>query len=127
VPRSFGAPAVGNTWSAPYATFEAFPVAGEISASRHDLGMSKSELSPSVQRRRLVDRYQVSQAIHVAAVLGIADRLGDGARSNDELATEIGADGAGALPLAMRAGGCRRFAPRGGPLCAYDAGGLLAL
>jgi O-methyltransferase domain/Dimerisation domain len=37
--------------------------------------------------RRLVDGYQVSQAIHVAAALGIADLLADGPRTADDLAT----------------------------------------
>jgi hypothetical protein len=41
---------------------------------------------PSVALRRLVNGYQVTQAIHVAAVLGIADLLGDGPRTSDELA-----------------------------------------
>jgi hypothetical protein len=35
---------------------------------------------------RLVNGYQVSQAIHVAAVLGIADLLEDGPRTSDDLA-----------------------------------------
>ena len=41
---------------------------------------------PSVVLRRLVNGYQVTQAIHVAAVLGIADLLADGPRTSDELA-----------------------------------------
>jgi hypothetical protein len=36
---------------------------------------------PTVTLRRLVNGYQVTQAIHVAAVLGIADLLADGRRS----------------------------------------------
>src|SRR5205807_5734469 len=36
--------------------------------------------------RRLVNGYQVSQAIHVAATLGIADLLKDGPRASDDLA-----------------------------------------
>ena len=42
---------------------------------------------------RLVNGYQVSQAIHVAAELGIADLLAEGARSSDDLAAAAGADG----------------------------------
>jgi hypothetical protein len=45
---------------------------------------------PSVALRRLVNGYQVSQAIHVAAKLGIADLLGDGPRGSDELAVATG-------------------------------------
>jgi len=43
-------------------------------------------LSNAAELRRLVNTYQLSQAIHVAAVLGIADLLADGPRSSDELA-----------------------------------------
>src|SRR3954449_1927835 len=35
---------------------------------------------------RLVNGYQISQALHVAASLGIADLLASGARTSDELA-----------------------------------------
>ena len=38
--------------------------------------------------RRLVNGYQVTQAIHVAATLGIADLLRDGPLASDELAAE---------------------------------------
>lgn len=47
--------------------------------------------SRSAVLRRLVNGYQVTQAIHVAAVLGIADLLGDGPRSSDDLAAASGA------------------------------------
>jgi hypothetical protein len=47
-------------------------------------------LSKAAELRRLVNSYQLSQAIHVAAVLGIADLLADGPRSSDELAEETG-------------------------------------
>jgi hypothetical protein len=41
---------------------------------------------PTMALRRLVNGYQVTQAIHVAATLGIADLLRDGPRSSAELA-----------------------------------------
>ena len=41
---------------------------------------------PAEALRRLVDGYQVSQAIHVAATLGIADLLEAGPRTSDDLA-----------------------------------------
>ncbi|MDX6438189.1 MAG: hypothetical protein QOF45_772 [Gaiellaceae bacterium] len=41
---------------------------------------------------RLVNGYQFSQAIHVAATLGIADLLAGGARTSDDLSDEAGAD-----------------------------------
>jgi O-methyltransferase/methyltransferase family protein len=47
--------------------------------------------SPSVILRRLVNGYQASQAIHVAATLGVADHLADGPRTSDELADAVGA------------------------------------
>jgi hypothetical protein len=46
---------------------------------------------PAVALRRLVNGYQVTQAIHVAASLGIADLLRDGPRGSDELAGETAA------------------------------------
>jgi hypothetical protein len=48
--------------------------------------MDQTSLRPSLALRRLVNGYQVTQAIHVAAVLGIADLLADGPRSSDDLA-----------------------------------------
>jgi hypothetical protein len=41
---------------------------------------------------RLINGYYVTQAIHVAASLGIADLLADGTRTSDDLAHEAGAD-----------------------------------
>lgn len=52
--------------------------------------------------RRLVNGYQVTQAIHVAAVLGIADLLADGPRRSDDLAGATGAH-PGALYRLLRA------------------------
>jgi hypothetical protein len=40
--------------------------------------------------RRLVNAFQISQALHVAAVLGIADLMADGAQASDELAEATG-------------------------------------
>ena len=47
-------------------------------------------MSKAAELRRLVNSYQLSQAIHVAAVLGIADLLADGPRSSDDLAEATG-------------------------------------
>ncbi|HEX6743188.1 MAG TPA: methyltransferase [Solirubrobacteraceae bacterium] len=44
--------------------------------------------TPTVALRRLTNGYQVTQAIHVAATLGIADLLRDGPRDSDALAQE---------------------------------------
>lgn len=48
--------------------------------------MKHDALRPSLALRYLVNGYQVTQAIHVAAVLGIADLLADGPRRSDDLA-----------------------------------------
>jgi hypothetical protein len=47
--------------------------------------------APSVELMRLANGFQVSQAIHVAATLGIADHLKDGAKSSEQLALLTGA------------------------------------
>lgn len=48
--------------------------------------MDHDVLRPSLALRRLVNGYQVTQALHVAAVLGIADLLADGPQSSDQVA-----------------------------------------
>ena len=45
---------------------------------------------PATTIRRMVEGYQVSQAIHVAATLGIADLLADASRTSDDLAAVTG-------------------------------------
>jgi len=49
-------------------------------------------VSAAAELRRLVNGYQVSQAIHAAATLGIADLLADGPRASDDLAAATGTD-----------------------------------
>lgn len=56
----------------------------------------------AVQLRRLINGYQVSQALHVAAVLGISDALADGPRTVHELASSVGAH-EGSLHRLLRA------------------------
>src|SRR2546430_15837633 len=53
--------------------------------------MSGEEQRPANALRQLIDGYQVSQALHAAAVLGIADLLEDGPRTSDDLAARTGA------------------------------------
>jgi O-methyltransferase domain/Dimerisation domain len=48
--------------------------------------MHHDDETPTVALRRLTNGYQVTQAIHVAATLGIADLLREGPRGSDELA-----------------------------------------
>lgn len=55
-----------------------------------------SELNPATSQawltmRRLVDGFQVSQAVHAVAALGIADLLADGPRGVEDLAARVGA------------------------------------
>jgi hypothetical protein len=52
--------------------------------------MTASEQSPRDALWRMTNAYQVSQAIHVAASLGVADHLRDGPRSVEELAAATG-------------------------------------
>lgn len=54
--------------------------------------MTKGDVRPSLALKRLVDGYQMSQAIHVAATLGIADLLAGGARASDDLAAATATD-----------------------------------
>ena len=49
-----------------------------------------NEPTPFAALTQLINGYQVSQAIHVAATLGIADLLKDGARTSDDLAAATG-------------------------------------
>jgi hypothetical protein len=55
--------------------------------------LSRLDPQPAAELARLVNGYRVSQAIYVAATLGIADLLADGPRTSDDLAAETGADG----------------------------------
>src|SRR5688572_7531086 len=71
------------------------------------------EEPPAIALRRLVNGYQVSQAIHVATVLGIADHLTEGSLSSDELAaaTESHPDALYRLLRALAAVGVFREEP----------------
>ena len=64
--------------------------------------MTNDNENPAAELRSLVDGFQLSQALHVAATLGIADALANGARTSDELAAESGAN-ADALYRLLRA------------------------
>src|SRR5438105_3370111 len=48
--------------------------------------------APRATLRRFVNGFQISQAVHVAATLGIADLLAEGPRASDELARETETD-----------------------------------
>ena len=63
--------------------------------------MSNGDERASVRMRLMIDGFQVSQAIHVAATLGIADLLRDGRRDSADLATATATD-AGALYRLLR-------------------------
>jgi SAM-dependent methyltransferase len=52
--------------------------------------MEKSDVPPSLTLRRLINGYQITQAISVAAVLGIADQIADGTSRSDYLAAKTG-------------------------------------
>ena len=59
-------------------------------------------IAPTVALRRLVDGFQISQALYVVATLGIADLLADQALSSEQLAERVNAE-APALYRVMRA------------------------
>jgi O-methyltransferase domain/Dimerisation domain len=50
-----------------------------------------TETDPSAHLMQMINGYQVSQALHVAATLGVADQLKDGPRSCDVVARTCGA------------------------------------
>ena len=52
--------------------------------------MDQTDESPSAVLLRLLNGFRVSQAIHAAATLGLADLLKDGARGSDDLAAATG-------------------------------------
>jgi DNA-binding IclR family transcriptional regulator len=58
--------------------------------------------SPRQKLKRLINGYQVSQAIHVAATLGVADRLDDGPLTSAQLGKMTGSH-PGALYRLLRA------------------------
>ncbi len=55
------------------------------------LGVPMTATDPSIEMMRLINGYQVSQALHVAATLGIADHLKNGPRAYDAVAQACGA------------------------------------
>jgi hypothetical protein len=55
--------------------------------------MSTQATTPTEELRHLILGFRITRALHVAAKLGIADLLADGARSADDLATACGAHG----------------------------------
>jgi hypothetical protein len=65
---------------------------------------------------RLVNGYQVSQALHVLTLLGIPDRLADGPCSSQDLAALVGAADTNQrmriqLPRIMRIFRCKESCP----------------
>jgi SAM-dependent methyltransferase len=53
---------------------------------------TEHDVPPPAAMMGLITGYWVSQAIGVVALLGVADHLGEGPRSSDELAQAVGAD-----------------------------------
>jgi Dimerisation domain len=49
-------------------------------------------VSPVLQLTQMIDGYWLSQVVHVAAKLGVADHLADGPKTSQALAQEIAAD-----------------------------------
>src|SRR5262245_62781793 len=61
----------------------------KLGRQRWEVLMTADEVL-AIEIHRLINGFHVSQAIHVAATLGIADKLAQGARANDELALATG-------------------------------------
>lgn len=59
----------------------------------------------SAELMRLINAFQVSQALHVGATLGVADQLKYGSRLSDALARACGVEFRAFLPVATHA--CR--------------------
>jgi hypothetical protein len=59
--------------------------------SPHESPQPTDPMPPAVALRHLLYGYRLSQAIYVAAKLGLADALKDGPKGSDELATAVGA------------------------------------
>jgi hypothetical protein len=57
----------------------------------HCLGAPMTATDSSIELMRLINGYQVSQALHVAATLGVADQMKDGPKAYDALAQACGA------------------------------------
>jgi SAM-dependent methyltransferase len=69
-----------------------------------------SALDLSMRLRQMISAYQVSQAVHVAAVLGLPDLLKDGPQRCDHLARSSGADEEGLYRLLRALAGVGVFA-----------------
>ena len=69
---------------------------------------------PVEELLRLTNAYQASQAIHVAAVLGIPQLLADGPRTSDELAESVGAHAPSLYRLLRALAGIGVFEERDG-------------
>jgi hypothetical protein len=67
---------------------ETAAVRSGLNAEMQDVG---STADPSAELMRMINAYQVSQALHVAATLGVADQLKDGPQPSDALARVCGA------------------------------------
>ena len=79
------------------------PGAGSLSPAPDRLaGMKAKSPVDRDQLRRLINGYQVTQALHVLAVLAIPDQLAGGPRSSAEVALSVNAD-EGALYRVLRA------------------------
>jgi O-methyltransferase domain/Dimerisation domain len=69
--------------------YRGVPTTGKLSIDCLEAPMTAAEASTELMR--LINGYQVSQALHVAATLGVADHLKNGPRSYDAVAVACGA------------------------------------
>jgi hypothetical protein len=83
-------------------TLDGGPIRSARGEDRRMIGEGADAEPSSAALLRLINGYQVSQAIHAAAALGIADELADGSRTVAELAS-LTSTHAGALHRLLRA------------------------
>ena len=76
--------------------------------------MVRSDEHPAVRLKGLIDGFQLSQAIHVAATLGIADLLADAPRTSDALAAATNTDPAALYRLLRALAAAGVFREEGG-------------
>lgn len=71
--------------------YESHEAAAAMSDRNAELQNTGSTADPSAELMRLINAFQISQALHVAATLGVADQLKDGPQPSDALARICGA------------------------------------
>jgi hypothetical protein len=95
VSRSFNAASIGVSPSRPTEIQGGIAVLVGKDRDAETMGTNgageQAETRQAGELHRLINGYRISQAIHVAAVLGVADHMVAGPRASDEIAAAVGA------------------------------------